>query len=740
MELGQFARQQENMIATLDRIDTTTKNFATDIIDFIKDRKNWTETAAMMLYVLSDKWKANDYKKKAVFDEKQDKENLERIYQSLYFKSISYRETKITERYKATFEWIFHEPRTSEDGHGLWSSFPLWLQGESQDIYWITGKPGAGKSTLVKFISRDPRFETLLQKWATDSHLIITRFSSWTAGENRLQRSQEGLFRTLLFEAIRQRPQLVTDIFPARWFLLQSFGSIRLPDLNIDDLRIGFQNLLSATGDKMKLAILIDGLDEFDDDDRESHGDLVSLLHDTNAENGVKICVSSRPWNIFRDNYNNNPMLQLEKLSREDIKLFVREKLQLAPGYTDFCATDPHTAHKIIADIVDKSQGVFLWVSVVLGLLEDAFREGTSISNLQATVDKLPKKIDSLFYYIWDRTSKRFRAEASKYFRLKRTCQDTELFGLTIWFGDTEFPVDYKAENVTSLFLTGIIRSLRRRLMSRTGGLLELVSSNSDLDEDPKDVRVDYMHRTANDWVRDNLESINSATDPGFDPCFWFAKGEALRIVLTTKPTTSSLRSLTDWPNMLNIACLVQNDHSYRETIVTALDRLDDHLATHLLKHLGLTFDFHEEWPGLRSCTNFLELCALVPFPVCLKHWVREDPYSRTVSGRVVKNVIFGELQLGNPKARLDLLYFLIKERHYPNPEGLRRIRKAAEDELLPSTKEYATDRYMYPTQVIDMLESLISGNIQDQTLDQTRRPRSRDVIKDFFKKIIHRG
>ncbi|KAM0479002.1 hypothetical protein ACHAPX_004980 [Trichoderma viride] len=503
----------------------------------------------------------------------------------------------------------------------------------------------------------------------------------------------------------------------------------------------------------MRLALLIDGLDEFDHDDCESHDDLVSLLHEANTENGVKICVSSRPWNIFRDKYSKKPMLQLENLSRQDITLFVREKLQLAPGYSDFAATDLQTARKIITDIVDKSQGVFLWVSVVSGLLEDAFREGTSISNLQATIDKLPKEVDNLFYYIWDRTSKQFRAEASKYFRLKRTCQkyNIELFALTAWFGDVEFSVDYKVANVTSSFLTGIVQSLRRRLMSRTGGLLELVSSNS-----AQDARVDYMHRTANDWVKDNLQSINSATDPGFDPCFWFAKGEALRVVLTTKPTTRSLE-VSDWVNMVNIACRVQNNHPDRETLFIALVRLDDYLTIYSLIHEGISSHFDEtveyfrrnrlpsykEWPELLSCTNFLEFCALVPFAACLKREVQQKSYSNLVLERVIKNIIFGELQFGNPEARLDLLYLLIKEKHYSDPEGPRVIRKAAEDELIPRIKDYDADRNMYPTQVIHMLESLMPGNVQDQTRNrsrgQTRRPKFRDTMKDLFSKILGR-
>ncbi|EHK22896.1 uncharacterized protein TRIVIDRAFT_149971, partial [Trichoderma virens Gv29-8] len=453
VELRQCARQQADIIAALDQIDSTTKKLCTDIIDFIDGmpKYNRIETDEMVRYVLSDKWEASEYAKKSEFDKSRDKEKLQKLRQSLYFESISHRETSIPKRHSATFEWIFQEPRTSEDGHALWSAFPLWLRGESSDIYWITGKPGAGKSTLVKFVSQDRRFETLLKEWAAESQLLIARFFSWTSGGNKLQKSQEGLFRTLLFEAIQQRPQLAIEIFPAR-------------------------------------------------------------------------C--------------KNPMLQLEKLTREDIKAFVKEKLQLSPGYDDFATTNSQAACKIITDIVDKSQGVFLWVSVISGLLETALQEGTSISDLQATIDNLPSEVADLFRYIWNRTSNQFRAQASQYFRLMRTCQDykTNLFALTLWFGDKDFPVDFKTADATIVFLEGVIKSLERKLMSRTGGLLELVSSNGDHTKIPKDVHVYYMHRTANDWVSENWESISSATDPGFDPLFWFVKGEALSVVLATKP------------------------------------------------------------------------------------------------------------------------------------------------------------------------------------------------------------
>lgn len=194
---------------------------------------------------------------------------------------------------------------------------------------------------------------------------------------------------------------------------------------------------------------------------------------------------------------------------------------------------------------------------------------------------------------------------------------ETDLFALTLWYGDKELPPDFATANLTSTFLTGVIKSLERKLMSRTGGLLELVSSYDDhvflsrprglperaskynnppkkmedlslgqslksvpervskynnpakkledisLEQRPKsrtrhlpervsssdvhakkpeDVRVDYMHRTASDWVSDNWASIASAADHSFDPFIFFVKGQALSVILTTKPTLDKFR------------------------------------------------------------------------------------------------------------------------------------------------------------------------------------------------------
>lgn len=62
------------------------------------------------------------------------------------------RDSTVTEAHQETFRWIFLEDAV----HALrWTNFGDWLRSPDQ-LYWITGKPGSGKSTLMKFVSQSP--------------------------------------------------------------------------------------------------------------------------------------------------------------------------------------------------------------------------------------------------------------------------------------------------------------------------------------------------------------------------------------------------------------------------------------------------------------------------------------------------------------------------------------------------------------------------------------------------------
>jgi len=72
-----------------------------------------------------------------------------RFSNSLKFPEMHERENHITARYSETFEWIFDAKSDKP-----WDSFPEWLR-SGNGVFWISGKAGAGKSTLMKFLCND---------------------------------------------------------------------------------------------------------------------------------------------------------------------------------------------------------------------------------------------------------------------------------------------------------------------------------------------------------------------------------------------------------------------------------------------------------------------------------------------------------------------------------------------------------------------------------------------------------
>jgi hypothetical protein len=104
------------------------------------------------------------------------------------------REESILTAYHKTFEWVFRDP---EESQKPWDNFTEFLQDASSWTYWISGKPGSGKSTLMKFISRHPTTKHLLQKWAGGNDFVIAGFFFHHLGSD-LEKSEVGAFRGLL--------------------------------------------------------------------------------------------------------------------------------------------------------------------------------------------------------------------------------------------------------------------------------------------------------------------------------------------------------------------------------------------------------------------------------------------------------------------------------------------------------------------------------------------------------------
>jgi hypothetical protein len=140
------------------------------------------------------------------------------LLESLHFPTITDRFESVSESHPNTCQWIFQRPEDTDQfrNHGrYWSPFVDWLQ-HGSGLYWINGKAGSGKSTLMKYIFNKYETRRHLNFWAGNQKLCIAAFFFWSGG-GCLQRSQSGLYRSLLFDILRQVPELTPIVLPEQW-------------------------------------------------------------------------------------------------------------------------------------------------------------------------------------------------------------------------------------------------------------------------------------------------------------------------------------------------------------------------------------------------------------------------------------------------------------------------------------------------------------------------------------------
>ncbi|KAL8678393.1 MAG: hypothetical protein Q9186_005235 [Xanthomendoza sp. 1 TL-2023] len=122
---------------------------------------------------------------------------------TLNISETKHRVTNVRKAYKATFHWLFDPTIVS---------FSEWLRASvdhPSPIYWIQGKPGSGKSTLMNFAMKDRRTLGFLGGTPnTDSQWTSVAFFFHERGSS-IQKSLVGMLREIFDSILHQIPQLI---------------------------------------------------------------------------------------------------------------------------------------------------------------------------------------------------------------------------------------------------------------------------------------------------------------------------------------------------------------------------------------------------------------------------------------------------------------------------------------------------------------------------------------------------
>jgi hypothetical protein len=189
----------------------------------------------------------------------QDKSEIRATFlASIHFQQIIERRSRIPQAHAATFEWIYSQDSKSTSS---WHNFVSWLRNGSvnqRNLYWISGKAGSGKSTLMRYLYEDARIKEYLQQWRSGQHLLIASCFFWNPG-TPIQKSLRGLLRSLLNEEESFMPEAA----PWRW-RSYDLGATILEDWTDSELLNALQRVVKQAKGGMKIFMMVDGLDEFE--------------------------------------------------------------------------------------------------------------------------------------------------------------------------------------------------------------------------------------------------------------------------------------------------------------------------------------------------------------------------------------------------------------------------------------------------------------------------------------------
>jgi hypothetical protein len=341
-------------------------------------------------------------------------------FQVLYFPQIMRREDEVKKAHKETFAWIFEEeddkiqtlaqdcsqPEDEPEVTPKDRAFLRWLKTtrDDENVFAVFWKPGAGKSTLMKFIAHHPALRSSLNHWSGSRTLIIVQHFFWNHGSIE-QRSLTGLLRSLLYQILKQQRQLFAVAFPVseqEWVLGgESFSFSK------SSLTQALERILNAVDDhNMSLFVLIDGLDEFTEQDKHENSTteeskLVEFLRLFQARAAVKLCVASRPYVTFEKEFgrHRDRSIAIHDLTSEDIKKYIRVTMSRNEMFISLAADD-ESYHMLVADIIEAAEGVFLWVSLVCQSLLEGISHDDRIQDLRDRLRLLPRELKDLYGHI----------------------------------------------------------------------------------------------------------------------------------------------------------------------------------------------------------------------------------------------------------------------------------------------------------------------------------------------------
>ncbi|KAF7713452.1 Uncharacterized protein PECH_001310 [Penicillium ucsense] len=405
-------------------------------------------------------------KSKASFlaDDIKHKERRQGLLESLQFPQMDARRVTIENAHASTCAWFFDHPKFHE-----------WLDPQMiahhHGFLWLSGKPGAGKSTIMKFTYLE------LKKATSRENSLIASFFFNARGDT-LEKTVQGMFRSLLLQLLEGYPYLQVvlddpDIIPR--------GQKTCPCLNT--LRDLLSKAILTLGSK-GFTCFVDALDECDEQQAVDMVQYFEDLAERSSSQGVpfKICFSSRHYPHIAVKRAIRLTLEDEQGHFQDLNLYITNRLRI---------DESHILEKVGSLLIKKAAGVFIWVVLVVEMLDRDYRRGGIV--LHQKLKKLPSDLSELFRDILRRDGddvEDLRLGLLWILFAKRPLRLQE-FRHAVWSGLSPEELSEEDQDFTSD--THFIESMIRFVIASTKGLAEITKGSKPI--------VQFIHESVRDFL-----------------------------------------------------------------------------------------------------------------------------------------------------------------------------------------------------------------------------------------------
>jgi hypothetical protein len=342
----------------------------------------------------------------------------------------------------------------------------------------------------MKYLHNHPRTSNI---WKPQRLLI----NAWFFFDDRgsyIQKSLEGLLHAILYRVTSSDKRLADTILP--------MYAEKRPDQRdtwpISELQQALILLLNQEELGLDLHLFLDALDEYGDPP-EVIADFVADMSDRQTNfTKVKVCFSSRPWNVFLDRFGHCPGFSIHDHTKNDIRRFTRSifiENELMTGSQ--ISSENVDVMNLLSEIVRRAQGVFLWAKLVSTDLIRAYHEGASFAELRQLVSKFPEKLEDYYARIIDRLpqSRRFETFAMLEVVLRtNTSLSVEDFTGAIQCAPCETSNECAVNAAFKPCSPAALEKTTRYIRDCTGGLLEIIVITSGS-------VVEFMHQTVKHFI-----------------------------------------------------------------------------------------------------------------------------------------------------------------------------------------------------------------------------------------------